>query len=37
MIYKKAETKVEYTKFKFEDYIPQKHEGFSTLAVHEGC
>lgn len=37
MIYKKAEHKVEYTKYKLSEYMPHKHEGFSTLAIHEGC
>lgn len=37
MIYKKSEPKVEFEKFKEEDYILCKHEGFATMAIHEGC
>jgi len=37
MIYEKHVSKVEFTKFKEEDYLPHKHEGFATLSIHEGC
>ena len=36
MIYKKAQRKVEFERFSEEQYLPHKHEGFSTLAIHEG-
>ncbi len=37
MIYKKSEPKVQYEKFKEEDYLLCRHEGFATLAIHKGC
>lgn len=37
MLYKKSEPKIEFQKFKEEDYILSRHEGFSTLAIHSGC
>ena len=36
MLYKKSESKIEYEKFSVEEYMPHKHEGFSTIAIHEG-
>lgn len=36
MLYKKSESKIEFTKFEEKDYLPVKHEGFATLAIHVG-
>jgi hypothetical protein len=36
MLYKKIESKVDFEKFEEKDYLPIRHEGFSTLAIHVG-
>ena len=36
MLYKKSEPKIQYQKFSKEEYLPYEHEGFSTIAIHEG-
>jgi cystathionine gamma-lyase len=36
MLYKQPESKVQYEKFTEEDYLPFKHPGFATLAIHVG-
>lgn len=36
MLYKHPEPKIKYEKFALEEYLPVKHEGFSTLAIHAG-
>ena len=37
MLYKKSDSKIEFERFEEKDYLPIKHEGFSTIAIHEGC
>jgi hypothetical protein len=36
MLYKKSEPKVKFERFEEKDYLPVRHEGFSTLAIHTG-
>ena len=36
MLYKKQEPKIKYEKFSEEDYMPVKHEGLATVAIHAG-
>ncbi len=36
MLYPKKESKIQFEKFEEKDYLPIKHEGFSTLAIHVG-
>lgn len=37
MLYKKAQSKIKFERFEEKDYLPVKHEGFATIAIHEGC
>jgi cystathionine beta-lyase/cystathionine gamma-synthase len=36
MLYPKKESKIHFEKFEEKDYLPIRHEGFSTLAIHVG-
>jgi hypothetical protein len=36
MLYPKKESKIQFEKFEEKDYLPIRHEGFSTLAIHVG-
>ena len=36
MIYSKREPKIEFERFLEKDFLPVKHEGFSTMAIHVG-
>ena len=36
MLYKQYEEKIKYEKFSIDEYLPVIHEGFSTIAIHEG-
>jgi cystathionine beta-lyase/cystathionine gamma-synthase len=35
MLYKKGEQSIEYQQFTLDDYLPFKHEGLETIAIHE--
>lgn len=36
MLYPVKESKIQFEKFEEKDYLPIRHEGFSTLAIHVG-
>ena len=36
MLYKPKESNIKYEKFEEKDYLPHKHPGFATLAIHAG-